>query len=87
MNQMSGTDHLDVEPEAELISLRNGPTVTVDALLLVLRLEAVGVLLFIDARDRLIARPRELVSSEDAALIHQYLDDVKRIVRYVPPEL
>jgi hypothetical protein len=70
----------------EVVTLRDGVDVPLPALQLLWRLESLGVAMSLDGED-VVARPKSRVSPADAALLRAHIHAVKRLLRYVPPEV
>ena len=77
----------DLDAPPELMTLRGGLQLRVDVVRLLWTMEDRGIRFHIGEDGRLYAQPRGLLTAADVAALKRNLDEVKRAVSYVPPEL
>jgi hypothetical protein len=73
-------------PEADFVTLKNGPTLPVASVLLALDLESRGVRLKADG-DTLVVSPRERITAEDRALIRRWKPHLLALLAYDASEV
>lgn len=71
---------LDIEPE--LVTLRDGPTIAVDAIALAISFEDRGFALSVE-EGRIRIEPTRLLTSDDRAAIDVHRDDLRLGIEYV----
>jgi RNase P/RNase MRP subunit p29 len=73
------------ETAEDMVTLRDGPTVAVDAVKLVFDLEARDIAMRVDGGD-LVVRPRQKLTAQDVERLRLHRDDLLRIAVYEAPK-